>query len=156
MTLCSAAPFLHARACRRTCTHMCTLASHHTDKSVSMRSVFIALVPPHFCFFCHSFWVPSVCWGRFACTSYDAGVFVYEAQTKIHRNIAIRHSSHLLMQYEWNTSCTTGELLDRWWLAGKDLSRDLYSPDKEMERLDSKGKTKWGLVGGSKSQKQFI
>lgn len=65
-----------------------------------------------------------------------------EAQTKkTYRNMATRHSSHPVMQYEWNTSSSAGVCLEcvckkRW--RNKDVSRDLYSPDRETKRWRDK------------------
>lgn len=55
--------------------------------------------------------------------------------------MASRHSSHPVMQYEWNTSSSSGVCLEcvckkRW--RNKDVSRDLYSPDRETKRWRDK------------------
>lgn len=115
-TLRSAAPSLHACARTHACTHThtYTLWSHHTDKSVSMCSLFIAPLPPHSSLLLRPLFLgPFRVLVAMDCSSCEAGVFVCEPQTKTYRNIAGRHSSHL-MQHEWDTSCSTGVRLVRW------------------------------------------
>lgn len=108
-----------------------------------MCSPFTALVPPHsspLLFLCHSLLASGVL------TATDcAPLFVrnWSADKEIHRNMAGRHSSRRVIQYEWNTSSSAGCVClecvcENWQWRNKDLSRDLYSSDRETKRWRDK------------------
>lgn len=137
MTSLSAAPSL------RLSLSVYTLWSHHTDKHVSMCSLFIALIPPHsssllLCsvtlFWCSDSNGLYTLWWRSA--------QLWETETKRHTGIWPADIS-LVVWYSMNETplalvCLECVCKKRWWRRNKDLLRDLYSPDRETKRWRDK------------------